>query len=360
MDEKDEWVGDELNDALLRAVKYSDIGLVQQLLEQRADPNHADHRGITPLILAALNSNTEVAQLLLEADADPNQVGDNGMTPLLMNIEIGIDIELVGLLLEAGADPNQADRDGTSPLSSAILHEDVELVHVLLDYEADPNSVDNYGITMLSYVIQQYFNEPNNDWFEIIQLMLDHDANVNYVDPRGNTALIMAAHNLNRNSAMNVIQLLLKAGANPNHVNNKEETALLLAVRKLNIKIVKLLLRYGAIESAYIPINRSLWSHVMDKFEEDYDETDPSQVRKHQFYEQVLDLFVAYSRPTILPTVISELRSQESLVRNPLYDPNILTGPLLESLFGTALQSSSDRLRRSAPRRRRRNRNRSP
>jgi ankyrin repeat protein len=76
--------------------------------------------GMTPLLHAVRQGNTEAALLLLErgADLEGAKVGDD-TTPLLMAIVNG-HYDLALLLLARGADPNRSSSDGASPLFSVL------------------------------------------------------------------------------------------------------------------------------------------------------------------------------------------------------------------------------------------------
>jgi hypothetical protein len=82
----------------------------------RASPSAATSKGVggsTPLMFAALYSDTSAVRLLLDSGADPNARNDAGATALLWAID---DAEKTRLLLSHGADPNVRSDDGATPL----------------------------------------------------------------------------------------------------------------------------------------------------------------------------------------------------------------------------------------------------
>lgn len=76
--------------------------------------------GMTALLHAAREGNTEAAVALLEGDADVNQVSADGTSPLLIAALNG-QFDLALVLLERGADPNLAAlTDGIAPLFAVL------------------------------------------------------------------------------------------------------------------------------------------------------------------------------------------------------------------------------------------------
>src|SRR5579871_5187643 len=63
---------DDLNNSLFAAIRNGDVNAVQQLIERGANVNARDQNDETPLMQAALNSNTAVMTRLLQARAEVN------------------------------------------------------------------------------------------------------------------------------------------------------------------------------------------------------------------------------------------------------------------------------------------------
>ena len=132
--------------------------------------------GMTALLHAAREGNSEAAKALLEGGADINQVsGGDGTSPLLIATLNG-QFDVVMLLIEQGADPNLvANTDGSGPLFAVLQTqwapksnypqpraqdlqktEYLEVLSALLDVGADPNVRLNthlwyweYGLTKI-------------------------------------------------------------------------------------------------------------------------------------------------------------------------------------------------------------------
>jgi ankyrin repeat protein len=70
--------------------KYGHASIVETLIENGADLNHASSRGSTALKYAAMSGHTGIIETLLEAGADPNPEEDyRGKTPLMYARENG-------------------------------------------------------------------------------------------------------------------------------------------------------------------------------------------------------------------------------------------------------------------------------
>jgi Zn-dependent protease with chaperone function len=101
-----------------------------------------DVEGMTPLMEAANEDDTETINTLLDEGADINEVDSEGSTALHWAVYSGY-YDAAALLLENGADPNTVDDYDSTPLLTAVYAEDVEMVKLLLEYGADASFVDS-------------------------------------------------------------------------------------------------------------------------------------------------------------------------------------------------------------------------
>ncbi|KAF1820768.1 ankyrin, partial [Dissoconium aciculare CBS 342.82] len=115
------------------------VGVVQLLLEAKADVNAQGGRYGTALQAASLRGYDKVVRLLLEAEADVNaQGGDYGNALQAASLR-GYD-KVVRLLLEAEADVNAQGGDYGTALYAASSGGHDKVVRLLLEAEADVNA----------------------------------------------------------------------------------------------------------------------------------------------------------------------------------------------------------------------------
>ncbi|MCM3599172.1 M48 family metallopeptidase [Robertmurraya korlensis] len=108
--------------------------------------------GMTPLMEAASENDTDSISTLLDEGADINEVDSEGSSALHWAVYSGY-YEAAVLLLENGADANTVDIYDATPLISAVFAEDVEMVKLLLEYGADAKYIDASGYTAYDYAL---------------------------------------------------------------------------------------------------------------------------------------------------------------------------------------------------------------
>lgn len=144
-----------LNGELAGAVRKRDIQYVKDLLARKADINWSCEDGLTPLIRATFEENTEVVKTLLEAKADLEKKTCYGTTALMM-ATIRRRQETVQTLINAGANVNFRDPDGFTPFIMAIDAGDQEIAAMLLQAKADIYQANNCKKTALHIAAENY------------------------------------------------------------------------------------------------------------------------------------------------------------------------------------------------------------
>ncbi len=243
--------------ALMRAARYIRSGAVKLLLDRGAQVNARSKYGLTPLTMAALPVHDvlvrelAVVKLLLEGGAEVDGRDSNGRTPLALSAGHSYKPDIVALLLDHGAEVNAPDRNGVTPLMLAVHERGFpEIVKFLIEKGAQVDARSNNGSTPLHRAAQASISNrylfrlfclpsihPDNDRdieevrqrpLEMIQLLLENGAQVDARDEDGNTPLIVAAKGTDRPE---IIQLLIEKGAKVNARNNDGWTPLMVAAR---------------------------------------------------------------------------------------------------------------------------------
>jgi uncharacterized protein len=98
-----------------RLVAYVDAGV---------DPNLANHKGDSLVMLAAYHGHAETVRALLSKGADANRPNDRGQTPLAGAVFKG-EADVIDALLAGGADPQAGE---PSALATARMFERDDLV----------------------------------------------------------------------------------------------------------------------------------------------------------------------------------------------------------------------------------------
>lgn len=140
--------------------------IVRSLLDLKADPDIKDKFERTMLHIASINCDLGMIDLLLEYKADINLRNIGGFTPIHYAIHM----------------PNIV-----SVINKIILSE-----YNISDIEEHINILNSYGLTPLHIAV----NTPEHT-FEAVEFMLDHKANVNILTSNGMTPLQLVNHNIN-------------------------------------------------------------------------------------------------------------------------------------------------------------------
>ena len=101
------------------------------MLDNGLNPNLANHKGDTLLMLASYHNALNCVKLLLECGANVDKPNDRGHTPLGGVCFKGYG-EVARMLLEAGANPNSGG--ALSPINTAIMFRRKEILSLLLQH----------------------------------------------------------------------------------------------------------------------------------------------------------------------------------------------------------------------------------
>jgi ankyrin repeat protein len=154
---------------LYGAVK--DINIFNLLASVGVDIEFKDHKGHTPLHVAARSSCLDVVKKLVELGANINVLGEDGTTPL-WQAAFSQNQQAIEYLLLSGAQVNISDCRGKTPLH-ATLHSKggTSAAQTLIAHGADVNATDQRGLRAIHIATSQ-----GND--ELVKLLLEHGAHI--------------------------------------------------------------------------------------------------------------------------------------------------------------------------------------
>ena len=244
------------------AISYGKVNDLRTLIENGTDVNQPRHDGVTPLQIAARDSddpekfrlllnagaiidpvdyynfdtpfelilkknNIELARLFIDAGADLHRIDNWGKTPLEYAASHSRDTAILRLLIEKGANIHKGGSVST-PLHSAAASNNLQNIALLIELGADINGRNIGGKFTSSQggISQPGGNTPLMEGvgsYECVDVLLKAGANINLQNNEGKTALIIAAQ---YGGDPRVITLLLQNGANAKLEDNTGRTAL--------------------------------------------------------------------------------------------------------------------------------------
>jgi cytohesin len=143
------------------AASSGDIGVLNALLEEHADPNVLDKDQCTPLCLAIREDKDDATKMLLSSDrVDINLGGGIYGSPLHMAV-VKLNEWLVESLVEKGVEVNVQDCEKNSPLHlvMTVFSKDQEkasqICKMLLMAGADPNAKNDDNWTPLHSAVRK-------------------------------------------------------------------------------------------------------------------------------------------------------------------------------------------------------------
>ncbi|PAA65800.1 hypothetical protein BOX15_Mlig032480g1 [Macrostomum lignano] len=210
------------------AARYNRVGLVECLIEGKANVNAQSLWGAAPLHFAVQkNSLLSLKRLLAVPGIQVGIRTRNGLSPLHYAADNG-HLEAAELLVEAGADMNEQTEDGRAPLHFACLKGHKEFALWLIDSgTANCSLIKKDGKTALHLA----------NFEDIARRLIEKGVGLNTKAVNGRTALFLAAASNNAE----VVASLLKAGALVNFADNKGQTPFHIACNNNCEEVVRML-----------------------------------------------------------------------------------------------------------------------
>lgn len=136
----------------LEAVEEKNQAEVNQLLQKNGTLIDARDvtSGRTALHIAAENREYTWLSFLLGKGANPNIADKRGVTPLMLASQMG-SVEAVNALAQSGAKVDTPNNTGETPLIAAVHRRDTAMLRVLLLSGANPDRADNSGRSARDY-----------------------------------------------------------------------------------------------------------------------------------------------------------------------------------------------------------------
>ena len=140
---------------LFEAIKAGNVTVVRDLLnDKNLDVNCRHEYGWTPLLVAAVNGQTEIVRLLLDAGADINTT-DEYSSAQKMSFQMGYNYLRLSMARETEFSDLLSTRvsfRGTTALHYAVLANNTATVELLISRGADPNLENEMGHKAIDYV----------------------------------------------------------------------------------------------------------------------------------------------------------------------------------------------------------------
>ena len=178
------------------AIKYKNT--LEMFLKCRTNPNHLDKNGQTLLYSAIKSDDLEAAEILKKYKANLNHKDNQGKSPIFYTTNL----QTTQWLHKNGANLNQVDNNGQTVLHKMISENNYDISSLLLKLGANPNINDKYNLPPLYYAKRT----------KTMELLLQNNGEPNVITPQGSTLL----HNCVKSKNINATKLLLKYNANPN------------------------------------------------------------------------------------------------------------------------------------------------
>lgn len=203
--------------------------------------NRSLKHGNTVIHYAALGGNVGICKIALELGAAVNSQNHKGRTPLMLAANHGV----TSLLISQGADLNTLDARGQSAVSHAIIREDRESILVLLRSGANVNAWTDENVADVYKWPQPIVLASEHTDTEIVKSMLDKGADASTVSPSGTTPLMVARN-------LSVLDLLIDRGVALDTLDERGRSALHHAISRNKPRLIKALLGAGADPNAWI------------------------------------------------------------------------------------------------------------
>ncbi|KAJ5738448.1 hypothetical protein N7493_001603 [Penicillium malachiteum] len=209
---------------------------VDDHLQQGADPNVFDKKGVTSLYYASRKGHESVARLLIANGADMDISCRDSITPFWEAVYSAFKFSkrdsLARFFLKKSLSKNYESQDQQACLIRAVCDGEVEEVDCLLQRGADPDLRDRWNVTSLFWAA--FYGHS-----AIVELLIDRNVDVNAANSDNRTPLFQASIR----GLIDVAKLLIEKGVDPQLQHSWGETAILWVDRILDEDMLNVLTR---------------------------------------------------------------------------------------------------------------------
>jgi ankyrin repeat protein len=214
------------------ALEYNHRPVVDFLMKQKINLNHANIFGRTPIFAAVDSDNPELIDLIARNGGNLTILDGNNQSIIHHAILEQKEKALAFILEEENAPLNEVDKFGKTALIVAAELGLIKSCKALLSKGALIDSSDYDGWTALMYAA----NKGSND---LLSLLIASEANIQIKDKQfQQTAYLIAC----RGGYTETAEILLRNGANPKDIDYYQRTALHIAVETNNSDTVRFVL----------------------------------------------------------------------------------------------------------------------
>jgi len=220
----------------------------------KADVNHRNTDGSTPLQWAVYEGNAREVRRLLDAGADVALANDYGATAMSLAAEVG-DVAILKLLIEGGANADSPNADGQTALMAVARTGNVDAARLLLDHGATVDAREKFGgqtalmwasarrhPQMIDFLIDRGAAVDARSADRDYQRHVTAEGRPKSLDSGGFTPLLYAA----RENCIACVKSLLAKGADIDLPDPDGVSPLLVAVMNSNLDLAKALVDAGA------------------------------------------------------------------------------------------------------------------
>jgi len=133
-----------LSEDIYQLARSGEVNKLREFIDSNLelDINQKNHKGYSPLMISAYNSNSEASALLLERGADPNSTDLSGNT-VLMGAAFKGDANLVRLLISQGSQKDLKNQQGLTAKEWASAFGRTNVVSILTMSEVNHSKFQN-------------------------------------------------------------------------------------------------------------------------------------------------------------------------------------------------------------------------